>query len=92
MLPRELWIIILKIKWWTARKNRLISVLEFPTYDENSERGSLYDTIYFYCLKTSRYTWWLYSNNDGTFNNLYKISVRARVLPGGWDWGFGAVG
>ena len=29
-LPRELWIIILEIKWWTARKERLEKVLKFP--------------------------------------------------------------
>jgi hypothetical protein len=30
MLPREIWIIILKIKWWTARVDRLEKILKFP--------------------------------------------------------------
>ena len=29
-LPRELWIIILEIKWWTARKKRIEEKLRFP--------------------------------------------------------------
>jgi hypothetical protein len=36
MLPRELWIIILEIKWWTARKNRLVEILRFPKQRGNN--------------------------------------------------------
>lgn len=46
-LPRELWIYILEIKWWTARKNRLVKILRFPRKKHD----------YYICFHTGYHSW-----------------------------------
>jgi len=37
-LPRELWMMILKIKWWNARKERILKILKFPEFCSVNKR------------------------------------------------------
>lgn len=43
-LPRELWVIILKIKWWKARVNRLEKILKFPKLIILNEKSFIFDS------------------------------------------------
>jgi hypothetical protein len=59
MLPRELWIEILKIKWYRARKNRLEKILKFPVKIFSDEEDSTE-----FMFTSSNHEWFFYGERS----------------------------
>jgi hypothetical protein len=88
MLPRELWVEILKIKWWNARVRRLEKILKypkrieyypFPVYDsEEEEEESL---LYTYFFRLSEIIW-IYYNGEEQMETHNIIDIIYYKGPG----------
>lgn len=72
-LPRELWIMILKIKTYTAVKKRLEKILEFPVIVDEVEYLAFTNIIRRYRFKTYTHFWEI--NYDDTYS-IRLIQLR----------------
>lgn len=89
MLPRELWIYILKIKWWNARIERLEKILKFPKRSGATIFAELYevDEIYNFRLIHDR-LYWEYSiryEDDPEFERWNGLDIFFQIIA---MWGY----